>query len=370
MKCSVTRKELLDALSIAYKAISSKSPLPILTHFLLETGEGRLKISATDSDLGIETAVAAQDVENGSFTTPAKTFFDIVNLMTDEYVDLKRQDGDLEITADGFSCRLMTLNAEDFPIIPHFDDEPDFIITQKNLKKAIKNVLFSAASNDETRAVLTGISLSLSDNSAEFAATDARRLAVASVPIQSNNKDSRSYIIPRRTLDEISKFLQNSEDPVFVGVKKSLIFFQTGGIFITSRLLEGRYPNFKQVIPEESKFSAKLSKSLFYSSIKWVTIVAQERNFFRLVKMELTENSITLRSNTPDLGSAFREIKCDITGNPDFTVAFNGQFILDILSNIDGEDIIFEVSDGESPGIIRSTEDPSHICVVMPMKVN
>lgn len=373
MYCEVSRKDLLNALSVAYKAISAKSPLPILTHFLIEADETGLKISATDSELGIETSVIASTTEKGIFTTPAKTFFDIVNLLSDEIIKLKckEDDNDFSIITESSSCSLMTLNAEDFPEIPRFDEGHDFVIKQKDFKTAIKSVLFSVAGQDETRAVLTGVCLTVkADGKAEFGATDARRLAFITVPIETENKEERQYIIPRRTLDEISKFLQaNSEEPVYIGVKKSLMFFRIGNIFITSKLIDGNYPNFRQFLTDKPKYSIALSKSELTSAVKLVSVVAQDRNFFKRIKFYISEDSVKLESATQDLGSASRTIACKLHPNEFFYVAFNYQFILEALANVDGEEVLFEVSDSNSQGFIRSTENPDHICIIMPMKI-
>ena len=372
MYCEVSRKDLLNALSIAYKAISAKSPLPILTHFLIEADETGLKISATDSELGIETSVIASTSEKGIFTTPAKAFFDIVNLLSDEVIKLKfdEANNDFSIITETSSCSLMTLNADDFPEIPRFNEGHDFVIKQKDFKSAIKSVIFSVAGQDETRAVLTGVCLTLSKGKAEFGATDARRLAIVSAPIESENKEDRQYIIPKRTLDEISKFLQTtSEEPVYVGVKKSLMFFRVGNIFITSKLIDGNYPNFKQFILDKPKYAISLSKNELLSAVKLVSVVAQDRNFFKRVKFYISEDSVKLESNTQDLGSASRTIECKIHPDEFFYVAFNYQFIIEALANIDGDEISFEVTDSNSQGVIRSKENPDHICIIMPMKI-
>ncbi len=372
MYCEVSRKDLLNALSVAYKAISAKSPLPILTHFLIEADETGLKISATDSELGIETSVIASTTEKGIFTTPAKTFFEIVNLLSDDIIKLKfdERNNDFAIMTDSSSCSLMTLNAEDFPEIPRFNEGHDFVIKQKDFKTAIKSVLFAVAGQDETRAVLTGVCITLSNGKAEFGATDARRLAIVSVPVEYEGKEDKQYIIPKRTLDEISKFLQStSDEPVYVGVKKSLMFFRVGNIFITSKLIDGNYPNFRQFINDKPKYSISLSKSELSSAVKLVSVVAQDRNYFRRVKIDVSEDKLRLESNTQDLGSASRVIECKVKPDEDFSVAFNGQFILDSLTNIDGDEISFEVSSPEAQGVIRSKENPGHICIIMPMKL-
>ncbi|MCQ2736744.1 MAG: DNA polymerase III subunit beta [bacterium] len=372
MKTVVKRKELLNALNIAFKAISSKSPLPILTHFLLEAGDGKLKISATDSDLGIETACEAQDCEDGAFTTVAKTLLDIISLMDDEYVTISQEnssDTECEISSDTSSCALMTLSSEDFPVIPHFEEDPDFMIKQSDLKTGIKNVIFSAAAHEESRAILTGICLTVSGGKAEFAATDARRLATCSVPAYSENPEPKSYVIPRRTLDEISKFLKPSDDPVFVGIKGSIMFFRVGEIFITSRLLDGRYPNFRQVIPSMPDFASTVDRKAFISALKLLLVLSQDKNYKELLCFDISKSQIQARAKTQDLGRGAKSVPCSFEGNPEFTISCNGNLILAALSNMDGDEVLLEVSDPDSPIVIRLPEPSEHLCVIMPMKI-
>ena len=374
MKAILSKKNIEQGIALAAKAISSKTPFPIISHFLLEAKNNRLKISATDLEIGIEISVKADIEEDGSFTVPARTFQDIISLTDGDSIFLyKNEDSsNLEITSTSSSCNIMTLNSDEFPLMPHSDDEPILSMLQKDLKDAVKGIIFSIAAQEETRAVLTGVLIIVKNNSARFVATDGKRLAISDVPVSSNFEEEVSYIIPGKTLSEISKSITNPEEYVYVGIKNSQIFFNMGDVLVISRLLEGNYPKFEQVIPSSSENKITINRNEFMSSLKYILVMAQEKNFPKLIKVKFTNGKLILKSNTPDLGSASREIDCNFEGE-DIEIAFNGQYFLDVLSVLKSENILFEFTNDTSPGVIRPLEEnvsnENYMCVIMPIVI-
>lgn len=374
MKAILSKKNIEQGIVLAGKAISPKTPFPIISHFLLEAKENRLKISATDLEIGIEVSIKADIEQEGSFTVPAKTFQDIISLTGGDSVFLSKNEDsfNLEINSISSSCNIMTLNSDEFPIMPHSDDEPIFSMLQKDLRDAVKSIIFSVAAQEETRAVLTGVLIIVNKNSARFVATDGKRLAISDVPVSSRLEEEVSYIIPGKTLSEISKSVNNPEEYVYVGVKNSQIFFNMGDVLVISRLLEGKYPKFEQVIPSSSEYKITINRNEFISSLKYILVMAQEKDFPRLIKIEFNTGKLVLKSNTPDLGSAFREIDCDFEGR-NMEIAFNGQYFLDVLTTLKSEKISFEFTNDTSPGIIRQFEEnvsnDDYMCVIMPIVI-
>ncbi len=374
MKVILPKKNLENGLLMASKAISPKTPFPVLSHFLLEAKNSNLKISATDLEVGIEVSMPAEIQEEGSFTVPAKTFQDIIGLMDTDNVNISKENdsADLNVFSDNSSCKIMTLHSDEFPIIPRSDDEPLFTMLQKDLRDAIKSIYFSIAAQEETRAVLTGMLMIVKDFSVRFVATDGKRLSMVDAPITSQVEGEHSYIVPGRVLSEIAKSVKNPGETVAIGVKNSQIFFKMEDIFVISRLLEGNYPKFEQVIPSNSKHKISINRNNFISALKLILVMAQEKNFPKLIKLEFIQDKLTLRSNTPDLGSAFRDIACNFTGDS-VEMAFNGQYFIDVLSVLHGEDIVFEFTDEVSPGVIKpGLQDPlldNYICVIMPIVI-
>ena len=374
MKTILSKKNIEQCITLAGKAISPKTPFPIISHFLLESKNNKLKVSATDLEIGIEVSIQAEIEEEGSFTVPAKTFQDIISLADGDSITLLKNENEnnLEIISALSSCNIMTLNSDEFPLIPHSDDEPVFSMLQKDLRDAIKSIIFSTAAQEETRAVLTGVLIIIKENFAKFVATDGKRLAIINVPINSNVKEEISYIIPGKALSEISKSINNPEEHVYVGVKNSQIFFNMGDVLVISRLIEGNYPKFEQVIPSSSEYKIIINKNEFISSLKYILVMAQEKDFPKLIKVEFNPEKLILKSNTPDLGSAFRELTCDFKGKY-IEIAFNGQYFIDVLNVIKSEYVSFEFTNDTSPGVIKPFEEnisnDNYMYVVMPIVI-
>ena len=378
MRAIVDKKQLENSLvlasKLANKSIIGKTPLPILSHFLIEAVDGKIKISATDLEVGIETSIDSEILSEGSFTVPAKTFIEIVSLISDDVVTLSKDESgnELEITFEGSSCKLLTLNSEEFPIIPKSDDLPIFSMFQKDFKEAIKSISFSAASKEETRAVLTGILLIISKSFARFVATDGKRLALSDVKINYDSDDEHRYIIPKNVLHEISNYIKPTDDILSVGVKNSQIFFNMGHSFVISRLFEGNYPEFDRVIPSSTKYNIIFERNSLLSAMKFILALSQAKNFPKLVIFELNNKKMILKSSTPDLGSAYKEIPCDFDGDS-VNISFNGQYFIDVLDVLPTDKVLLSFTDDNSPGVVKPVfnEIPSenYICVIMPINV-
>lgn len=368
MRVTIHKKDLETAISTASRAISSKSPLPILSHFLVVAETGSLRITATDLEIGIEYSMNANVIEEGSFTTPAATFKEIVSLMPDADLHVKKENEELEITAPHSSYKLMTLPPDEFPLIPHFEDKPDIVMSQKKLKDMIRNTIFACASQEETRAVLTGILSITKGKYMEFIATDGRRLAKMKQEIKNEVSGEKKLIMPGRALNEISKFLKDTDDDVKIMIKSGQVFFEMENIFMLSRILEGKFPQFEQVIPESTTIHIKVERQKLFMAMKRALIMAQEKQNPKLVRMNLEKDKIILRSYTPDLGSAYEEIDASVKGEG-LDIAFNGNYFLDALSHMQVENLEFDLSTNESPGVIRPEGWENYIYVVMPVRI-
>lgn len=370
MRVTVNKKNIETAISASSKAIGSKSPLPILSHFLIIAETGCLRILATDLEIGIDYSISASVMEEGSFTTPAKTLQEIISLLPEGDIQITKIDEELEISAPYSSYRLMTLPPDEFPIIPRFEDRPDIIIEQKALREAIKNVVFASASQEETRAVLTGVLLKAKGKEIELIATDGRRLAKMrqylknEAPLESEIR----HIVPSRILNELSKWLKETDDEVKILIKGGQIFFEMEGIFVLSRMLEGRFPDFDQIIPDSRTVCIKIDRQKFLMAMRRALIMAQEKQNPKLVRISVGGDKIVIRSNTPDLGSGYEEIPALVKGE-ELDVAFNGNYFIDALSYLQAEKIDFELSTSESPGVIRPEGQENYIYVVMPVRI-
>jgi DNA polymerase III subunit beta len=368
MRATVSKKDFANAISIAREAISEKSPLPILSHFLIKAQTGSLKISATDLEIGVEITIDARVIEEGSFSTPAKTLSDYIGNLPDGDLHLEKEHETLEIKAEHSRFTLMTLPPDEFPLIPRFEQSPDFSIAQKTLKEMIRNVIFAAASKEETRAVLTGVLVTLKQDTLEFITTDGRRLARMKETVKRLTQKDMRFAVPSRTFHEMARALKDPEEEVMVALKGGQVLFDMKDLYIISRVLEGKFPEFEQVIPEYTDKRITVERQKFLLAMKRALIMAQDKENPRLVRLAAKKDRIILRANTPDLGSAYEEIPAIFEGE-EVEIAYNGQYFLDVLSNLQEDIVTFDLTSSESPGIIRPKGRENYVYVVMPVRL-
>ncbi len=368
MRTTISKRDIEHAVSITSRAISLKSPLPILSHFLIKAETGKLTISATDLDVGIECTVKAQVMEEGAFTTPAKTFQEIISLLPDEDILLTREGEELSISSSRSNYTLMTLSADEFPLIPRISEVPDFTITQKALKELIRHVNFAAAKQEETRAILTGVLIALKDGIVEFIATDGRRLAKMKEPVERSSNEEMRFVIPSRTLDELVKFLREPDDRVSISVKGGQVLFEMSGLFVLSRILQGKYPEFEQVVPLAPDKKVRIDRHQILIAVKRALVMARDKQNPQLIRMRVEKDRIILKSNTPDLGSAYEEVPAALEGK-EVEIAFNGEYFCDVLTTLVENTITFELTESEMPSIIKPLGRDNYIYVVMPVRL-
>lgn len=367
MIAQVNKKDLEAAVATAYKAISSKSPLPVYSHFLVEGRNGSVKISATDGRFSIEFVIAAEISQEGAFTTPAKIFQELIGLLPDEPIVLIHENDVFEIRSSISSHKLKTLPAGEFPQIPSFYDNTNFKIKKSDFTALIKSVLFAAASQNETKAILTGVLAAVEDNRLRLTATDGKRLAFNSCEMENDSGYAGSFVIPGKNLSEIAKSVKPSDDDfIYVGIEKGKVFFRMDNIFMVSGLLEGRFPNVEQVIPQTHEKTVAVDGAQLMLAIKRASVTAQDKDMQSLIVLDISENLMKVKSNTPDVGSALEELPCRLEGE-NIEIAFNGKFFIDILSVMGGDTVLMEMTDYESPVKLRFAGQEHFIYVIMPI---
>jgi DNA polymerase-3 subunit beta len=368
MRSIVSKKEIEHAVSITSRAISTKSPLPILSHFLIKAETGKITLSATDLEIGIECSIKAQVMEEGAFTTPARTFQEIISLMPDEDLQLTIEKEDLHITSSRSNFTLMTLSADEFPLIPRISEVPDFSTTQKALRELIRHVNFAAAKQEETRAILTGVFIILKDSTVEFIATDGRRLAKMKETVERNSENELKFVIPSRTLDELVKFLREPDDKVSVSVRGGHVLFEMSGLFVLSRILDGKYPGFDQVVPQSTDKKVTIDRHQILIAVKRALVMARDKQNPQLIRMKVERDRIILKSNTPDMGSAYEEVPASLEG-AEVEIAFNGDYFCDALNVLVENTITFELTESEMPSMIKPKGRDNYTYVVMPVRL-
>ncbi|NCW28345.1 MAG: DNA polymerase III subunit beta [Verrucomicrobia bacterium] len=367
MKLILQKQKFLGALSAVQNVVSTRTPIGILNNLLLRASGSSLQISATDLDIGIRTSCEAGVEKAGAVTLPARRLFSIIRELPSEELTL---DVDAKFGAT-IRCgaaffRIMGMPEEEFPAIPEFpakagDKNPIYKIEQKGLKDLIKRVSY-AMSADEKRYVLNGLLVCLKEGKLTLVATDGRRLALADQELEFPKSGEREFILPAKAVLELQRLL-GDKDEVSFAVLENQILFQFGPTLISAKMVEGNYPNYRQVIPAQAKERVTLERELFLNSVRRVALLSSEKS--NSVKLSFTKNNLEIAANTPDVGEAREAIPVQYKGK-DFAMAFNPEFLADPLKNIDSDTVHFDFIDELSPGVIRYTKP--FLYVIMPMR--
>ncbi len=364
MNISFTQSELNAALQTAQKAVSSKSILPILSGILLNIDKGYIDFYSTDLELSIKYRMAADSKEKDAVVLPARLTADIVKNLPEAKInlDIDGKGGSVKLSCGLSSFDIRTYSAEDFPRFPKLQSEKTILISGKKLSSAVKQVI-KAVSKDETRPVLCGILMTINKGKLKMVTTDSYRLAIHETAVENNAADDISVIIPARCMDEVSKICGDGD--IEVGLAKNQIYFNLGNIAIVSRLIEGNFPNYQQLLPDNCELRVKLNKDSLVSALKRVSLLAHNN---ALVKMKIDETKVQISAITADIGSAVEDIDAEVSGNG-MEIAFNAQYVIDGLSSIVEEEIFIELNNPLKPGIIRPVEAQDFLYLAMPVRI-
>ncbi len=380
VKLSFNKEDLLNAMQIVQSSVSTKSTLPILANVLItvrdnsKNGNSGTMIEATDLEVGVRCAVKAEVIKDGKITVPAKKFGDLIREMpSGKEIELSSADGKrIELKCGKVKATMNALAAEDFPVIPEFPEKKSFQVKKSIFRDMIKKTSF-AVSTDETRYVLNGLFFSANAGELKMVATDGRRLAFMSRKYEQKDL-SANVIIPAKAINELARLLSISEDEaedwIQIAPHENQIAFRWlnkgESIALISRVIDGTFPNYEQVIPKAKEFELKIKKEDVLSAVKRAALFAQDRG--GSVRFSLTGNSLKISANSSGLGEEEEELEVAY-GGKDFEIAFNPAFLLDVLKNSESGDVRFEFSSSLNPGLIRPTADDNYLCVIMPMRL-
>ncbi len=365
MDFKVTKDALVEGIQIVQNAVSQKSSLPILSNVLLEAENNILKLTATDLDMGICSNIPVFVEQSGAITVPAKKFFDIVKALPDgsEITVSMKKNNFVTIKSGKASFKIIGLPKDEFPQLPEFKDI-DAITMEKSVLKEMFNLTDFAVSRDDTRYVLNGIFLSIVKDKMTMVATDGRRLANVIKPLPVKTLVDRSVIIPSKTVQEVKRMLTDDGE-VTIKFSDNQILFSFENCFILSRLIEGEYPNYKNVIPEKSNKEVTVEREMFLSASRRASIFTDQDSM--AIKLNISRKKMTISKNTPYLGEAKEEIEIEFSGNSDIEIGFNPRYLIDVLKSIQDENIVFELNDSNKPGVVRRGDE--YIYVVLPMQL-
>jgi len=365
MKFSASKEELLKAIQIVQAAISAKSSLPILSNMLIESNEAGTTLTATDFEIGIISNTTIKAQTPGAITVPAKKFSDVIReLPAQEPISISVKKNNLVSIECGRSVfKMMGLPKEEFPQPPEFKNKESLTLGQKKLKKMIKMTKF-AVSNDTVRYVLNGILFTIKPSYIRLVATDGRCLAMIEEKMQLPKTMERKFIVPAKAINEIEGILKDDGE-VKISLSENQVLFDTGETKLVSRLIEGEFPNYEKVIPEEAKNKVVVNKGAFLAALKRVALFTTPESM--VLRLELGKDKLVVSKSSPSLGEAREEIDCEYKGK-EISIGFNPGYIIDLLKSAEQETLDFELTDPDKPGVVRLGSE--YVYVVMPRQID
>jgi DNA polymerase-3 subunit beta len=370
MKVTVERSELLRSLGHVHRAVERRNTIPILANVLLRADRATLSLKATDLDLEVTDAIAAEAAPAGSTTVPAHMFYDIVRKLPEGAQIVLESSGDraaLAIRAGRSRFTLQTLPESDFPDLAPGEMTHKFTLKASDLKRLIDKTQF-AISTEETRYYLNGIYLHIAGpaQALRAVATDGHRLAQVELPLPDGATGMPGIIIPRKTVSEVQRLLDEPDAEVAVELSPGKIRFTVGAVILTSKLIDGTFPDYGRVIPLGNDKELVVDRKEFEAAVDRVSTVSSERG--RAVKLSLNSGKLLLSVTNPDSGSATEELEVEYEAEP-IDIGFNSRYLLDIASQIESEAAVLKLADPGSPTLIQDKDAHGTLYVLMPMRV-
>jgi DNA polymerase-3 subunit beta len=367
MKATIERATLLKSLGHVQSVVERRNTIPILSNVLIEAREdGSLRLMATDLDLQVDESVPANVTQAGATTVSAHTFFDIVRKLPEgSQVELAAAEGKMQVNAGRARFNLSTLPRDDFPVIAEGELPTRFELPAATLRQVIEKTRF-AISSEETRYYLMGIFLHVVDDQLRAAATDGHRLARITVARPDGADGMPDIIVPRKCVQELYRLLEELEGTVEVSLSPTKVRFGLGSAVLTSKLIDGTFPDYNRVIPTANDKLLKLDPKSFSAGVDRVSTIASEKT--RAVKISVDRDKVTLSVTSPENGVATEELAADY-GADNLEIGFNAKYLLDILSEIDGDTVEVHLADAAAPTLLRENDKSNALYVLMPMRV-
>lgn len=377
MKLSVTQETLARGLATVGRAVASRSPLPVTSNVLLATEEGRLKLAATNLDIAITCWATAKVEEDGAITVPSRLLGEFVGSLPNDRIDMKlvERQRSLNLKCVQFEANIKGIDAEEFPPIPTVGSEAPIVVPAADFHETIDMVAFAAA-QDESRPVLAGVSMTIDEDVLTLAAADGFRLAVRQMKLAEPVPSRVAIIVPARALTELSRILGAGEDELLqinVTPNRSQVLFRLANVQLVSRLIEGAFPNYQQIIPAKHTTRVVVGTKEFLGATRIASFFARDSaNIVRLQAIpgaDITPGKLTVAATAAEVGDTVGGIDAVIEGD-EANIAFNAKYLADVLGVLDGnKQVTLEVTTPSSPGVVRATGDEGYTHVIMPMHV-
>jgi DNA polymerase III subunit beta len=372
MKLTIERAALLRALGHVQSVVERRNTIPILSNVMLKAEGAKLALSATDMDLEMVSSLAAQGAQAGATTVPAHTLYDIIRKLREgAQIELETtgEKGLMTLRSGRSTFTLSCLPPEDYPLMAGGELAYNFLLPAADLKRLIDRTRF-AISTEETRYYLNGIYLHAAKadqvNMLRAVATDGHRLARMEIPLPEGAAGIPGVIVPRKTVTELRKLLDEMDQDVSIALSDTKIRFTFGDTVLTSKLIDGTFPDYDRVIPLNNDRILEVDCKLFAEAVDRVSTISTEKS--RAVKLAIERGSVTLSATSPENGTATEELEVRYSAQP-LEIGFNSRYLLDITEQIEGEGARFAMADAASPTVVRDSADSSALYVLMPMRV-
>ena len=368
MEFRIAAEELTKALHRAQGIAERKTTIPILANVLVQAKKTGVSLTAFDLDIGLVSEHPAEVIKEGAIPLSSKTLFDIVRALPDAKVTIKRTGNNaVEIVSGGAHIKLLGMPAEEYPALPKEEKSNLVKAEGKTLLEMIEKTSF-AISTDETRYILNGLYFEPGEkNRVKVVATDGHRLSLVDRQMEGDFKLKKGVILPRKGLMELRRLLEEAPDAeCFLGFGDTSAVFKKSGLSMFMRLIDGQFPDYKEVIPKEQEKSLKLNRVTLLDTLKRISLLSEEKS--HAVRVELAENRLRISSQNPDLGEAHEDVPVEYTGKK-VEVGFNARYLVDALQVMSTDEVLFEIVDEQSPGVLRPAGDRSYTAVIMPMRI-
>jgi DNA polymerase III subunit beta len=367
MLVSCTQENLAKGLGIVGRLVGGRTTLPVLNNILIKTEKGGLNLVSTDLEVGINTWIGAKVDEEGAITVPAKLLVDFVSNNTDKKIDLSLKELSLKLSSEHFKANIKGIDASEFPLIPRVKKQAEIEIDGNVFRHAISKVLIAVAL-DESRPVLAGVYFNAKDNTLKMVATDSYRLSEQKITLSKKTENEISLIVPARPLGEILRIMNDSINKIIIFPGENQVEFVVGETTVVSRLIDGAFPDYEQIIPSKTTTQVTVSTQEFTSAIKMAQIFARDNA--NNIKLDLAApNKILIVSSSPNIGDNVSEISGEVTGE-EIKIAFNAKFILDALGVLESEKIKLDLSGDMAAGQLIGEKDSNFLHLIMPLKVD
>ncbi|HEY4689957.1 MAG TPA: DNA polymerase III subunit beta [Anaerolineae bacterium] len=375
MRVSCLQENLAKGLSIVGRAVAARSTLPVLGNILLATDNGRLKLAATNLEIGITCWIGAKVEEDGAITVPARTFVDLINALPPDRIDMEVsvRTQTLGLRSGRFETHIKGIDAQEFPLIPQIGEEGAIQIAPDALRKMIDQVAFAAAT-DESRPILTGVLAKFQGNQLTFAAADGFRLSVRAGALLTSVDKPIEVIIPARALAELGRVSGEQEDPISILVtpQRSQVLFHLSNIELVSQLIDGKFPDYTAIMPKRYETRAVMDTAPLLKACKAASVFARENaNIARVAVTpggELAPGHVTVQATSAETGDNAGELDASVEGGP-IEIAFNVKYMIDVLNVAGTPQVVLEMTTPSSPGLIRPVGDDAFTHVIMPMHI-